>query len=365
MNRFCKKRTRSAFTLVELLVVIAIIGILVGLLLPAVQAAREAARRMQCSNNLKQLGLASMNFESAHKAFPRAGEHFVNFNGNTHKTQDYYNSFAMLLPYLEQTNVYNSINFDFRHNEGPNIAAAQRGEGPGAVIATFLCPTNPLREDSRDNEGYGCSDYAALPYVQIKASASAATGLPEGKFNSVLTGRQYQTYFYQEYSAADPTIGSSKRVQLKPSNELLALNFNMVEGGAKIGACTDGLSNSILSYEDVGRNPSMDGTGGSPNNYLDPVDGHGRRHWRWAEPDNSSGASRIINNNGFPFGGPSSCPWTAHDCGPNNEMFSFHTGGAQAVMGDGSVHFLSENIDLRVFYSLSTRDQGEVASIQF
>lgn len=351
---------KNGFTLVELLVVISIIGVLVGLLLPAVQAAREAARRMQCSNNLRQIGLSFHNFESTHKRFPRSGEHIVMFNGREHKTQDYYNSLVLGLPYLEQGNVYNTFDFDFRYNEGPNLVAANNGLAASAVINTFLCPTNSLRPENEDSQGFGCSDYAALPYCQISAQAASETGLGVGIFPTVLTATQYPTNYYTEYTAADPTIGSSKRVQLKPSVQLQALNFNMLEKGATIGSTTDGLSNSIMVYEDVGRNETMDGTGGTPNNYLDPVDGHGRRHWRWAEPDNASGASKVINNNKSPFGGPPTCPWTAHDCGPNNEMFSFHNGGAQASLGDGSTHFFSDSIDLKVFYSLSTRSNGEV-----
>lgn len=354
---------RKGFTLVELLVVIAIIGILVGLLLPAVQAAREAARKTQCSNNLRQIGLAAHNFESAHRAFPRSGEHIVTYNGKNYKTQDYYNSLALLLPYIESGNVYNTINLKQRYNEGDNLIAAQNGLAAGAVVSTFLCPTNGLRPEPRDSEGYGCSDYAALPYCGV--SQNNIPGIAPGNYSSVLTANQYPARFYQEYSANDATVSPNKVVQLRPSVELAALGFNPMSGGAKIGATTDGLSNSIMIYEDVGRNESMDGAGGSPNNYLDPIDGRGRRHWRWAEPDNSSGASKKINNNNFPFGGPVDCPWTAHDCGPNNEMFSFHNGGAHATFGDGSSHFLSEGIDLKTFYSLSTRDNGEVLDIQF
>ena len=130
-----------------------------------------------------------------------------------------------------------------------------------------------------------------------------------------------------------------------------------------MGSIVDGTSNSILLYEDVGRNEKIDGTGGPPNNYLDPIDGKGRRHWRWAEPDNTSGCSKVVNNNKTPRNGPSTCPWTAHDCGPNNEMFSFHPGGAQLVLADGSVRFLSETVELRVLYSLGTRDGGETVTV--
>ena len=186
-----------AFTLVELLVVIAIIGILVGLLLPAVQAAREAARRMQCGNNLKQIGLSFLSFESGQRVLPRAGEHFVNFGGASYKTQDYYNSLAMALPYIEGGNVYNSLDLKFRYNEGPNLSAAAQKLGAAAVIQTFLCPSNGLRSEAQDSQGFGCSDYATLPYCEISSAAATATGLPPGRFQTVSTGAQYPEYFYQ------------------------------------------------------------------------------------------------------------------------------------------------------------------------
>src|SRR6185436_15941833 len=113
-----------------------------------------------------------------------------------------------------------------------------------------------------------------------------------------------------------------KVYQLKTSAEIASLGgIDLNYASAKIADCTDGTSNSILMYEDVGRNEKMwgDVPGFAPNSYLDPVDNLGRRHWRWGEPDNSSGCSKVMNNNKSPIGGPSSCPWNYHDCGPNNE----------------------------------------------
>ena len=96
---------RQAFTLIELLVVIAIIAVLISLLLPAVQSAREAARRAQCVNNLKQMGLSAHNFESAYNAFPRSGEHNATIGNVVYKTQDYHSTFTMILATIEQGNV--------------------------------------------------------------------------------------------------------------------------------------------------------------------------------------------------------------------------------------------------------------------
>lgn len=354
---------RRGFTLVELLVVIAIIGILVGLLLPAVQAAREAARRMSCQSNMRQFGLAAMNFESAYKKFPRAGEHFATdpSTNTQYKTQCFQSATTMILPQIEQQSVYQSINLTQRYNEGVNVTAKDAGNAAGAVIPIYLCPSNGLRQENRDTEGYGCLDYAPLPYVEVSATAAAATGFAAGRYPSAMTPQPYRSVYYQMYSGGASDVAASKKYQLKSSTDLMSIGgFDPVFGGSKIASITDGTSNSILFYEDVGRNEKMIPDSSLPaNSYLDPVDMAGRRHWRWAEPDSSSGASKVMNNNATPKGGPATCRWNNHDCGPNNEWFSFHTGGANANLADGSVRFFSASISLRVLYQLSTRDTGE------
>jgi prepilin-type N-terminal cleavage/methylation domain-containing protein len=361
-----RERQDGGFTLVELLVVIAIIGVLVALLLPAVQAARESARRSQCSNNLKQMGLACISFESAHKVVPRAGEHLVTIGSTVYKTQCFHGALTLILPYLEEANVFDQINLKERHNEGSNAALAANGQGPGAIINTYLCPSNSLREDPRDSEGYACSDYAALPYVEVNSANSALTGIAAGFYPAALTAYSYSQSFYKTYSSPDASsyIAANKTFQLKESS-VIGTTVNPYFGGVRLAAISDGTSKSILFYEDVGRNEQMDGnpgaTGLSPNNYLDPVDNHGRRHWRWAEPDNSSGCSKTINNNSGSPDGP--CPWNYHDCGPNNEMFSFHVAGAHAAFADGSVHFLAEDTELRLVYALGTRANGEISEL--
>lgn len=176
---------------------------------------------------------------------------------------------------------------------------------------------------------------------------------------------------YKTYTASATDVSSSKVFQLDTS-AVIGATIDLNYGGAPITAITDGTSNSILCYEDAGRNETMHSDhpayaaktrGFAANAYLDPVDNKGRRHWRWAEPDNTSGASKVMNNNANPVGGPSAtCPWEYHDCGPNNEWFSFHGGGAHACFADGSVRFVRESISLRTVYSLSTRDGNEVIS---
>ena len=124
-------------------------------------------------------------------------------------------------------------------------------------------------------------------------------------------------------------------------------------GAATFGQIRDGTTHSLAFYEDVGRNETW-----AASRYYDPVTSGPRASWRWAEPDNASGISKVINNNKAPFGGPTSCPWTNHDCGPNNEMFSFHPGGANALFMDGHVRFLRESLSPQIVRALVTRDGG-------
>jgi prepilin-type N-terminal cleavage/methylation domain-containing protein len=356
---------QSAFTLIELLVVIAIIGVLVALLLPAIQAARESARRSHCSNNLKQISLACVNFESARTVLPRAGEHLVTSGATTYKTQCFHGALTMILPYIEEGNVFGQMNLKERYNEGANASLVANGQGPGAIISTYLCPSDALRAEPRDSLGYACSDYAALPYVEVSSANSALTGIVAGLYPTALTAQAYALNMYKNYSAgANSYVGNNKEFQLLESS-VIGATIDLFYGGSRLAAISDGTSNSILFYEDAGRNEKMDGNPGStgfpPNNYLDPLDNMGRRHWRWAEPDNSSGCSKGVNNNDANPDGP--CPWNYHDCGPNNEMFSFHTGGTHAGFADGSVHFLDKQTDLRLLYALGTRAHGEVIEL--
>jgi prepilin-type N-terminal cleavage/methylation domain-containing protein/prepilin-type processing-associated H-X9-DG protein len=336
-----RKRDRRGFTLIELLVVIAIIAILIGLLLPAVQKVRSAAARSTCQNNMKQLGLALHNYESAYGYFPTSGE--GNNTANPPGTVfDLHSTYTQLLPFVEQQAAYSQfVNIDLAYNAPVNNNA---GAGK-AKIKTFLCPSWASTDDP---QGYGQVDYMTVAYVDIDPT----TGVRNTAFrvNGFLTLHNQVTY-----SGNTPVL--TKR---NPRTAVSA---------------TDGTSNTVAIIEDAGKahqnfSPYM------ISNYADPCPNCVnksptglRNNYRWAEPDNANGvsgpsnstASKVarLNNNSTPRGGPASCPWSVNNCGPNDEPFSWHDGGVGALFGDGHVVFLRDSMDFQTLRAILTADGGE------
>jgi prepilin-type N-terminal cleavage/methylation domain-containing protein len=230
------RRIRNGFTLVELLVVIAIIGILVGLLLPAVQAAREAARRMQCSNNLKQIGLALHNYESTHKVFPPGGV----TPGGCCGTPSAGNWALFILPFIEQTNLYNQYDFRLWNDSVPGRDATLT-TGPNAfvpmqLLTTYNCPSDPgagmlerPASGNGSNKHYMTSSYRAV-------SGAGYRGI------AWMDSNQTQAWHTQNRGVLF-TIGGTH------------LGLTATGGAAhgavntKIGAITDGTSNTIVVGE--------------------------------------------------------------------------------------------------------------------
>lgn len=291
-----------AFTLIELLVVIAIIAALVSLLLPAVQSARESARRTLCSNNIRQIGLGVMNYESAEGRLPHSGQGLTRDLTTKFNLQS---TFALILPHLEETSTFDRIDQSVPYN-----ATRSNKEVAKHVVDVFICPTNPLRSSPTDSLGFGCVDYGATIHCNIDPD----TGQP---------------------NSAAIALGA------------LGLNPN------KLSTVTDGTSKTIAIAEDTGRHEGMGSL------YEDPVEGGVRKQWRWADPDNAFGVSWKVNQQLRPWGGPDDCPWLTMNCGPNDEIFSFHPGGAYAVFCDGHVAFLAEETDHRVIRALVSRAEND------
>ena len=133
----------------------------------------------------------------------------------------------------------------------------------------------------------------------------------------------------------------------------------------KISAITDGTSNTIAMAEDAGRaDVGNDGFMIIKTEVMDDGTSANRRSWAWADPDNAFNVDKLVNNNAYPRGGPPGCTWDIVNCGPNEETFSFHPGGANVAMADGSVHFIEANVTASVFAALMSKDGGEVVSIK-
>jgi prepilin-type N-terminal cleavage/methylation domain-containing protein/prepilin-type processing-associated H-X9-DG protein len=369
---------RKAFTLIELLVVIAIIGIIVALLLPAIQKAREAAARMQCANNLKQMGLALHAYHDANKFFPTSGELGNSLdpaNGKSNATTfAIHSTFTLLLPYIEQGDLYEKINLQVTYLEDGNADNPFKHPVP-----TYLCPTNPIRPKSGvDTAGYGYCDYMTVAYVSIDPTAAIGTTIrndpttrtfgalamkneggyygtttgatsgagPEANIPSTTTPTNFdKTMFVKDGTGALTTQKTRKAIGME---------------GPNVGEIMDGLTQTIFIAEDVGRSetfatPKYASPVSDTSYTATPVDR--RAGWRWGEPDTGNGVSgppsakigdvglKLVNNNATPIGGPAGCPWTTNNCGPNDEIFSFHSAGANVLMGDGSVKFISDSID--------------------
>lgn len=343
-RRWCEGR--RGFTLVELLVVIAIIGILIALLLPAVQAAREAARRAQCSNNLKQIGLGLLNYESTFKTFPPDWLLTGDFNVQGWGVK--------ILPFIEQSALYDR--YDTRV---PTIIEATAFGFPAAIIQSniavintrldvFICPSAPGSDRNYTGGGTLASGLPPLSWTAAASDYLAVGGVRKDLASLAYAGR----------AAARDRNGT-----LQPCLNAPALGQVDIDT-SRLADIIDGTSNTILIGERVGGN-AIYLKGGrtatdadlAPDTVAQKI---GENGGGWGDFLNSDvwmqGA--LYDGRRGPSGGP---------CGINcnnirgDSFYSFHPGGAQFLLCDGSVQFLSESVHQYSLAARITRAGGEAS----
>ncbi|QDV37817.1 DUF1559 domain-containing protein [Tautonia plasticadhaerens] len=337
---------RRGFTLIELLVVIAIIGVLIALLLPAVQAAREAARRAQCTNNLKQMGLGIHNYHSAIGTFPMGNARAFESPG---VITDWgtFSAHSMLLPYLEQNALYDSCNFDWNiwYEWGLQINATVWN----VKVSAFLCPSDGNAGQDHLNNYHGSFGTGTQPWSErtngIFAPRFTAYGvhsITDGTSNTIafveaLTG-DYGNLRQKHRQMASGVPGGN--VDSQPY-VLSDARQNLPAVMAQAQACMDRIQTT---------------PGGNSN-----------RGFRWQTGSPGLTLTNIIltpNSTQYPF---SSCRWDCGEgCGTDfghlHVPSSAHPGGVNVCFADGSIRFVKDSVAQTVWMSLGSRDGGEVVS---
>jgi prepilin-type N-terminal cleavage/methylation domain-containing protein/prepilin-type processing-associated H-X9-DG protein len=329
---------RQAFTLIELLVVIAIIAVLIGLLLPAVQKVRDAAARVKCQNNLKQLGLAAQNYESAYKTLPpsivinlgnppgTAGQPGFPYPGVVHSWV------PNLLPYIEQENLYRLYNFNFPWLSSPSLIPGTPDNQAvcRTPIPILICPAAP----GSDRVASGTFRFgASFPYANLAVTDYApCSAINQGSI----------TFFGYPATATSLMLVSAMRPDAQGAG-LFLIGYPQMKANA-VTAIRDGTSNTILLCEDAGRPERHVGGLQVANDLNDGA---------WGHHENDFGLDGAVSKTDPTS--PGNCVINCHN---DNEIYSFHSGGANFVFADGSVRFVRETINPQTLAALITARGG-------
>jgi prepilin-type N-terminal cleavage/methylation domain-containing protein/prepilin-type processing-associated H-X9-DG protein len=368
-------RPRRGFTLIELLVVISIIAVLIALLLPAVQAAREAARRMQCTNNLKQIGLAMHNYHSANDTFPMAASKNCNSDpaSNCPGYADWrgWSSLATALPFLEQQALYNAINYNFAEEIHDAVSQPMNSTVVSTVVRAFMCPSDPYVGVQNISSYHACSGTTSeWPTGPNNGSGSLQNA--DGK------GSTGMFAIWLSYSIASVKDGTSNTILF---SEALVGDNKGNETNRGVGKSVPGShyrGNGVVTGKVVA-SYYVDDFAGSATDTANFLAGLNACRTEWS----NRSSTKITSHRGYRWSSTSEgCLFNVGQT-PNDTMglcrpqgnpsqsdngsislpaSSMHPGGVNVLFTDGSVKFLKDSIARPTWWALGTRAKGEVIS---
>ncbi len=332
-------RTRTGFTLIELLVVIAIIGVLVALLLPAIQAARESARRSQCSNNMRQIGVAMITFHDARGRYPsayetRPGGAMGERNAETGDAGPGWTCLFQILPFLEGTTAMEQFNLTLPAWHANNAEAAKQ------VIGTYLCPSvsnQTVSYEVRDEAGNRLAEFSRATYV-ANAGQIAVWERPEANLSRIANGPLFRD---SALRMKDITDGTSRTIFM---GEQTPSHSDSTWVAIVLGAVTCPTEYYAHAHCE-GAAPQINVHSG-PDHFHEHDHDHDHEHGDGDDDHDDEGAIHPPN----------------HSHGYVDQMVSDHPGGCNILFGDGSVRFISDEIEPHLWSAMSTRAGGEILS---